>query len=156
MVKKNNKGIKYLVCVDDSIDFKEALAFACKQAKLISGSLTLLYVIEFADFRHWQGVEDIMKEEARDKADEILQKLSSEIENKYKIRPHLIIKEGDKLEEIIKLAEHNKKERVDNIVIGAAVEGEGSNTLLNSLIIAITKSIKLPITIVPGNLNNKN
>ncbi len=143
--------MRYLVCVDDSLDCKVALDFAVSQVKKLLGSLTLIYVIELPEFRHWTAVEKIMLEEANKNAKKILKIISEDIQNKYSITPMLIVKNGDKLEEILKVINKKSKNKIDNLVLGVALEGSGPNRLVNSLTLELTKNITIPVTIVPEN-----
>ena len=64
----------FLVCVDDSEEFLAALRFACVNAKKNKMGIILLYVMESENFRHWKGVETIMRKEQEEKAKEIITK----------------------------------------------------------------------------------
>ena len=51
--------------------FSEIL-YAARRAEHTSGALTLLFVITPADFKHWMGVENIMRAEAMEEAETTL------------------------------------------------------------------------------------
>ena len=70
---------KFLCVVDDSPECRLALRFAFRRAARTDGGVILLYVIEPADFQHWMAVENLMKEEAREEAESILQTLADEV-----------------------------------------------------------------------------
>ena len=67
---------KFLVIVDDSQELSVAIRFAAKRAENTKGGVILLNVIEQFDPQQWQSVEDIILQEARDKAQQKLQKWS--------------------------------------------------------------------------------
>ena len=52
-----------LIYVDESDEFIQAMKYACNIAKSENLGIILLYVIQEEKFRHWQGVENIMREE---------------------------------------------------------------------------------------------
>ena len=60
--------IKFLVCIDDSEECRTALRFACMRAQNTGGKVSLVYVIEPNDFNLSGSVQEIMAEEARDRA----------------------------------------------------------------------------------------
>ena len=43
------------------------------------GRVALLYVQQPAEFQHWMAVGDLMREEAREEAEGLMQKLSAEV-----------------------------------------------------------------------------
>ena len=65
---------KFLVIVDDSKELNVAIRFAAKRAQSTNGGVILLNVIEQFDPQQWQSIEDIILQEAREKAQEKLQK----------------------------------------------------------------------------------
>src|SRR5262245_56791697 len=65
-----SSGRVFLVIVDESPELKVALRYACVRAKKTGGRVALLYVIEPADFQEWVGVGELMREEARQEAEQ--------------------------------------------------------------------------------------
>ena len=63
----------FLVVVDNTAELRVALRFASLRARNTGGRVALLYVIEPADFQHWMSVENLMREEGRLEAEEVLQ-----------------------------------------------------------------------------------
>ena len=98
---------KFLVIVDDSEELNVAIRFAAKRAHSTKGGITLLNVIEQFDPQQWQSIEDIILQEAREKAQEKLQKWSKVINDLTNIVPELMIKEGITSEKIIETLEED-------------------------------------------------
>ena len=98
---------KFLVIVDDSEELNVAIRFAAKRAQSTKGGVTLLNVIEQFDPQQWQSIEDIILQEAREKAQEKLQKWSKVINDLTNIVPELMIKEGTTSEKIIETLEED-------------------------------------------------
>jgi len=144
--------VKFLVCVDDSRDCRVALRFASLRARNTKGNVVLLYVIEPADFQHWMAVAKLMDDERREEAEAILQNLAAEVQEFAGVRPILIVREGRRVDEILKLIEEDPS--INILVLGAAPEGEGSNELVRKLSGELTKRLSIPLTIVPGNLTD--
>lgn len=145
--------MKYLVCVDNSEDWEKALKFSCFSIKNNGGKLALMHVIEPADFMHWQGVESIMKDEARKSAEELLSSIGSNVGDQFGLLPEFIVKEGDKVEEIISVA--NSEANIDIIVLGSAAPGKGSNRLVTELTAKLSNGLNVLLTIVPANLSDE-
>ena len=92
---------KFLVIVDDSKELNVAIRFAAKRAQSTKGGVILLNVIEQFDPQQWQSIEDIILQEAREKAQEKLQKWSKVINDLTNVVPELMVKEGVTSEKII-------------------------------------------------------
>ena len=140
-----------LICVDDSSEFSAAMDYACKHAQKNKSGLILLYVIEEENFRHWKGVESIMREEQKDQAKEILNKYLSDINKSYSFNVKTLIKRGEKLDIILKILNNNRL-KIKNLILGLAIDKPENNKIISSLTGNLRKRLSLPITIVPGNL----
>nr|MCU0908825.1 universal stress protein [Paracoccaceae bacterium] len=57
---------KFLVVLDDSRECLNAMRFAAMRAAKTGGGVQILSIIPPDEFRHWAGVGEIMREEARD------------------------------------------------------------------------------------------
>ncbi|PPR28685.1 MAG: hypothetical protein CFH32_00950 [Alphaproteobacteria bacterium MarineAlpha9_Bin2] len=144
--------VKFLVCVDESEECKTALQFACMRAKNTNGSVVLLYIIEPQDLMHFAGVENVMKTEAYEKANTILEELKKDVLTNFGFNVECKIDQGKKYDKIVDLV--NKDETISILVLGAAPEGKGTNVLIQRFSIGLTASVHIPLTIVPGNLTN--
>ena len=154
MRKKNVTSLgdeNLLICVDESSEFSAALDYACIYAQKYKAGLILLYVIEEENFRHWKGVESIMREEQKDQAKEILNKYLVNIKESYSVNVKTHIKRGEKLEVILKVL-NNKRLKIKNLILGLAIDKPENNKIIASLTGNLKKRLYLPITIVPGNL----
>ena len=134
---------KFLVIIDDSKELDVAVRFAAKRALSTKGGVILLNVIEQFDPQQWQSIEDIILQEARDKAQEKLQKWSKVINDLTNIVPELIVKEGVVSEKIIETLEEDNAIR---FLVLAAAEADQPGPLVSLL--AGQKSGKLPVPIV--------
>ena len=148
-VKKENKFL--LIYVDESDEFLEAMIHACDIAKIENLGIILLYIIEGESFRHWKGVESIMRAEKKDEAREVLEKYIKLIKDKYKIEVKSFIKKGEKLEVLIKTM-NNKRLKVKNLVLGLAMDKIENNKIISSLTGVSRKKLTLPIIVVPGRI----
>ncbi len=150
---RNPDRIKFLVCVSEGADSEVALRFACLRARRTGGSLSLVYVIEPSGFHHWGAVEEKMLEDARREAQGTLEKLAAQMHDEFGVRPEFDVREGEMAESILATTEDDK--RINVVVVGAAPEGEGTNRLMTELVSELTRRLRIPLTIVPGNLTDE-
>ena len=139
-----------LVVVDDSDEMPVALHFACRRAEHADGRVALFYVPAKADFQHWMAVGDLMREEAREVGEEILQRHSAEIQKKTGKIPILYIREGDRSEELIKLMD--EEPNISTLVLAAGTDASGPGPIISYLIGKGARHVNVPITIVPGTM----
>ncbi len=143
--------VKFLVCVDTTDECKVALKFACMRAKNSGGSVLLLYVIEPKELQHFVGIEKIMAKEAKEEAKNVLAELAESAMKDFNLKVQTITSNGKKYNQIVDLI--NKDKSISVLVLGEAPDGMGSNDLINKFTAGLTRSINIPLTIVPGNLS---
>src|SRR5712692_3485396 len=69
----------FLVVVDESEELQTALHYAARRAAHTGGRIALLYVIEPSELQHWISIENLAREESREEAEQLLQRLCEEI-----------------------------------------------------------------------------
>jgi nucleotide-binding universal stress UspA family protein len=145
---------KFLVIIDDTAECSRALLYAARRAEHTSGALSLLFVITPADFKHWMGVENIMRAEAMEEAETTLSRFA-DMARTYSpsIEPQLVIREGSRADEIVKLI--NEDEDISILVLAAATDKEGPGPLVTALAGKQSGTFPVPITIVPGHLDDE-
>ena len=147
----NSLKENFLVIVDESPEFLAALKYACKNAKKNKMGIILLYVIELENFRHWKGVETIMRKEQDDKAKEIIAEYIDMIDKTYNLKVKSILKKGEIIDILIEVLK-NKRYKITNLVLGLAMENQESNKIIGSMTSSLRKKLTSPIIIVPGTL----
>ena len=143
---------KFLVIVDDSEELNVAIRFAAKRAQSTKGGITLLNVIEQFDPQQWQSIEDIILQEAREKAQEKLQNWSKVINDQTNIVPELMIKEGTTSEKIIETLEEDNAIR---FLVLAAAESDQPGPLVSLLAGQKSGKLPVPIVIIPQGLSDE-
>ena len=144
---------KFLVVIDDTPECGRALLYAARRAEHTGGAIVLLYVIGPSDFQHWLGVENIMRAEAMEEAEATLGRFADMIREYSQIEPQLVIREGNRSQEIVKLIEED--EDIAILVLAAGTDKEGPGPLVTALAGNQAATFPVPITIVPGNLNDE-
>ena len=144
---------KFLVVVDDSPECDRAVYYASRRAARIGGGVVMLNVIETEDRnQQWLGVADIMRAEAHEQANALLDRYSSRANGVAAITPERVIREGNKVQEILTLIDED--EDIAALMLAASTGKEGPGPLVASL----GKSggtFPIPVAIVPGQLEDE-
>ena len=143
----------FLVVVDETEEMKVALRFACLRARRTGGRVALLYVIEPAEFQHWMAVGDLMREEARSEGEQLLQRLAALVNELVGTIPVLYVREGKVRDELFKLLD--EEPRISVLVLGANTGSRGPGPLVSALTGKMIGKLRVPITVVPGNLSDE-
>lgn len=152
-VKRSSANRVFLVVVDETEEMKVALRFACRRAKSTGGRVALLYVIEPAEFMHWMAVDDLMREEARSEGERLLQRLAAQVNRETGAMPVLFVREGAVSDQLMKLLEEEPS--ISILVLGANTGSGGPGPLVTALTGKMVGRLRIPITIVPGNLDEE-
>jgi len=110
-------------------------------------------VIAPGDFQQWKGVENIMRAEAAEAAEEALAKVADLVRRWSNVEPEMVIREGHLADEILKLIDED--EDVAILVLAAGTEKEGPGPLVTLLAGKASATFPIPITIVPGALDDE-
>lgn len=143
---------KFLVIIDDTEECERAVTFAAYRALRSGGTVVLLVVIEPDDFQHWLGVENIMRAEAHEAADELLAARTARIAALGDIKVQTVVREGRKAEEIEKLIAADRDIAV--LVLAAGTSSEGPGPLVSAFASRGANALPIPVTIVPGNVSD--
>src|SRR5260221_14480828 len=100
---------KFLVVIDDTPECDRALYFASRRALRTGASVLMLRVIEMHDRnQQWLGVADIMRAEAQEEANAILDRHSKRVSKITGVMPERVIREGEKAEQMLALIEEDE------------------------------------------------
>ena len=144
---------KFLVVIDDSPECDRAVYFASRRAMRTGAGVLMLRVIETHDHsQQWLGVADIMRAEAHEEANAILDRHAARASSITGVTPERVIREGDKAEELLKLIEENEDIAVLMLAAGTGTEGPGP---LISGLVRTAGTFPIPLAIVPGHLSDE-
>ncbi|HAE47613.1 MAG: universal stress protein [Tistrella sp.] len=150
-VPKPRPAVKFLVCVDGSAHSRVAVRYACRRARARGGRVTLLTVIEPAENQHWMSVGNLMAEELREQAEQVLQEIAAEVNAFAGLMPELLVRVGPIGDEILRQMREDKD--IGMIVLAARPPSEGPGKLVRWLASQLAGELLVPMTIVPGNLS---
>ncbi len=140
---------KFLVVVDKTREGKVALRFAARRAMHTGGRVCLLCVAKLGDFQQWKGVEEIMRDEAHQDAENLLHNAAKIINDVAGLIPELVIEHGNPRESLVQLIKRDKDISILVLASGTAKEGPGP------LVAMFASGVQpIPVTIVPGNLSD--
>jgi nucleotide-binding universal stress UspA family protein len=142
----------FLVVVDDTEEMRAALSYACRRARHTGGRVALLRVVEPAEFQHFATIGNLMRAEARQEAEELLQRMATEVNEISGHLPVLYVREGSPRDELIRLID--EEPQISILVLAADTGQGGPGPLVTALTGKFVGRLRVPITIVPGNLTD--
>jgi nucleotide-binding universal stress UspA family protein len=144
---------KFLVVIDDSSECDRALYFASRRALRIGAGVVMLRVIETHDRnQQWLGVADIMRAEAHEAANSVLDRHAARAASITGVMPERVIREGNKADEMLKLIDED--EDIAILILAADTGNEGPGPLVASLAKS-AGSFPVPVAVVPGHLSDE-
>ena len=152
IVGRENDRI-FLVVVDDSEELAAAIRYTCNRARHTGGKMALLYVIDTEsdrEFQHWQFVGNLLEQEAREAAENVLSRHAQQIRKDSGSEPIQYIRNGNTREELFSLI--NEHPEISILVLGSA-PGEKPGPLVEAVTGKFAGQLGIPVTVVPGDLS---
>ena len=142
-----------LVIADGSKEMEVALQYACARSKKTNRKIIIATFIEPLDVLTTQGISEIMKNEAREEAEKILDTAATIVKEATGIVPVLHTREGEIISELKKLIA--EEEDINVLVLAANTNENEKNPgpIINALISREISTLRIPIMIVPGNFS---
>ena len=144
-------GRVFLAVIDETPELKLAVRYACLRAKKTGGRVAMLHVTQPEDLQEWIGVSRLIRDEARQQAEALMQKMAAEVQKLSGAMPVLFFREGDRREEVMKLIDEEPS--ISILVLGASTGPKGPGPLVQALTSKFVGKLRVPVTIVPGNLS---
>jgi nucleotide-binding universal stress UspA family protein len=112
----------------------------------------MLRIIETEDQnQQWLGVAEVMRAEAHEEADTVLDRAARRANGIAAITPERVIREGDPTEQILDVID--KDADIAVLVLAANPGPEGPGPLI-TLIAGAVGSFPIPVTIISGDLSD--
>ena len=144
---------KFLVVMDNSPEFLNALHYAATRAAKTGGGVEILAVITPEQQTHWLGVAETMRAEARQAIEESFKIFASWMKEELKLEAELVIREGEKATEVLNQIQEDPE--VGILVLGANNSSDGPGPLVNQLVSRDGGNLPIPVTIVPGSMTKE-
>jgi nucleotide-binding universal stress UspA family protein len=145
---------KFLVLIDDTPECDRAVSFAAHRVKRTGGTVVLLSVIETADFQQFLGVEDVMRAEAQEAAERLIDARIARIADIGAIRTETVIREGDPMSAIERLIAEDPGIAI--LVLAASGAKDGPGPLITAFANRSgAAALPILITIVPSSMTDE-
>ena len=115
----------FLVVVDESNELQAALHYAARRAAHTGGRIALLHVIEPSELQHWISIENLAREERREEAEQLMQRLCEEIAPIAGTIPIVYIREGHPRDQLLALIAEEPSISILVLAAGTGPEGPG-------------------------------
>lgn len=140
----------FLVVVDESPEMRNALRYACRRAKRTGGRVAMLFVMEPPEGQQWGAVMDLMRQEARQEAEQVVGRHAETAAALTGQPPAIHIREGKSREELTKLIAEDRS--ISVLVLGSSSSSDGPGPLVTAFTGKHGGQLRIPLTIVPGAL----
>jgi nucleotide-binding universal stress UspA family protein len=141
----------FLVVVDESPEMHNALRYACRRAKRTGGRVAMLYVMDPPEGQQWGAVVDLMRQEARQQAEEVVARHAEVAISMTGQPPTIHIREGKSRDQLVRLITEDRS--ISVLVLGSASGGDGPGPLVTAFAGKLGSQLRVPLTIVPGALS---
>ncbi len=144
---------KFLVVIDDTEECDRAVTFAAHRAKRTKGEVELISIVGNDQFQHWLGVENVLRAEAIEAANKLLDEKEKDIRSIGDIEVTKIVREGRMAEEIE--AQIAEDPDIAILVLAAGTSSEGPGPLVSNFTTRGANALPVPVTIIPGNVSDE-
>lgn len=144
---------KLLVVVDDTPECALALIYAGKRAQKTGASVVALCIATTAESQHWLGVDALMREEAEQEAEEMLDRALARVADKLPHEPERKVAVGQRVDGIRQAILDDPA--IMTLVLAASAGSEGPGPLISAIAGGQSGLYPIPITIVPGSLSEE-
>ena len=148
----SRKGV-YLVVVDDSNEFATSVDSAAGFANAENGYVALLNVIEPMLVQNWQNIEDRVRVEMREHAEEVIWNAAGHVVEANGNIPMVFIEEGERSDIIIKTIEENKN--IVALVLASSSTSSKPGPLVSYFSGKGLAHLSVPLIIIPGHLGEQ-
>jgi nucleotide-binding universal stress UspA family protein len=145
----NGHTPKYLVVIDETVECDRALYYAARCCARNRAALLLAMVNAPTEYGNWLGVGEVMRAEAEQAAQAILDHAAARAREIGGIDAECLIREGHRADEVLTLVDEDRDIAVLVLAAGTGADGPGP---LVSTLVAKAGSLPIPIAIIPGSL----
>ena len=124
-----------------------------KEQRILMVALSMLYVVDHAINAQWSKVEHLIEQEETSEAKKICRKWAQHIKDQFNIDTEIILKLGNKRDQILKLLKEDKNIRF--LVLATSGDGENPGPIIKSLLSSKMRDLSIPIVLVPGSMDEK-
>jgi nucleotide-binding universal stress UspA family protein len=142
-----------LVCIGGREESETALRFACLRAIKLGMSISMVHILEPADFQGLMSVTDVIRKEKEEEARDLLNDMADIARQITGQMPIIILREG-RLEDQIIRAIHDQRD-VSMVVFGLRQDSQRGPKIASKLTAQLGDTLMVPLVLIPGNLNEE-
>lgn len=142
-----------LICVNDAEESAVAIHFGCLRALRRNHHITILHVIEPTEFQGLSAITNTIREEREEKADQLMIEMEKLAENHGVDDVSLMVREDTLSNGILSAIEESPN--INLIILAIHPDSHRGPKLMSALTEELSKTIKVPIMMVPGDLNKE-
>ena len=142
----------YLIVCTEKEELSVSLRYTARMAAYNNANMALLATMDTQEFQHWQNVENMMRRELRDKTEKKVWTIGKKINELNGLFPIIYIKEGEKENAVLDVLKEDPN--IKMIVFAGNTGSGGPGTLVNYFTSKGLSKIKVPVVVVPGNLQS--
>ena len=142
----------YLVVIDETEEARLALRFASQRASKTGGLVLILALVPRQDFLAWGGVQATMVDEARGRAEALLNSAAGEIFAESGVRPAIMVKSGNASKVIREVIDDHGE--VAALVLATAASGP-PGPLVKHFTGQNSGTLPCPVMVIPGSLSQE-
>jgi nucleotide-binding universal stress UspA family protein len=144
---------KFLVVIDDSEECSRAVAFAAYRVRRTGGTVVFLAVIDSGDFQQFLGVEEVMRAEALEAAERLIDTHIAVVRRIADITVETLIREGRGPEAVEAVIAEDPGIAI--LVLAASTSSEGPGPMVSAFVArAAGSALHIPVTVVPGTMSD--
>ena len=147
---KKRNGV-FLVVVDETQEFMSAVDYASDFANAEGGYVALLTVMQEGFVQSWQGIEDRVRHEMRQQAEQMVWDAAGHVVKNTGNMPMICIEEGDPSDIIVKTVEENKN--IVALVLASAQNSSSPGPLVSYFSGKGLSRLPVPLMVIPGHLD---
>jgi nucleotide-binding universal stress UspA family protein len=154
MAEPAYNGSVYLVVADETEEFSVALHYAAKLAQANGARTSILYVMDDEGFQHWGNVESRIRWEMRDAGEKVLLDAAQKIRDLGGGISSLHLAAGGRPQVVLDVI--NSDYNITKLILGGGTQSANPGPLVSYFTGKGLVSLRVPLTIVPGNISLEN
>lgn len=140
----------YLVVADESEEFPIVLEYAIRMANTNKCRVGVFYVIEKQDFMHWGNIQERMRNEQREQAEQVLNEACINVEDQGGIMPAVYLEEGSRMEALSSVIENDPN--ISMLILCGNTQSNNPGPLVSHFTGKGLSRLRVPVMIVPDHL----
>lgn len=140
----------YLIVADKTEEFGSALRYASRMAKISAAKIAILYVMAEEGFSFWGKVEERVKTEQKQEAENFLKLAATRVAEIDGLEPFLFLEDGEPVEAILKVIKANPA--ITHLILGGNTQARSPGPLVSYFSGKGMGRLTVPLIIVPDHI----